>query len=130
MIKHYIIMSSSYTDGSRVALDITEDCFLNSKAIVWALMWIRVTGPGAACGVITQSVCSIGMISKMYITAIEDLDTHILESLDAMGCTPFQKIRYGVLPQLTASFISTTIYRFDINLKAVSYTHLRAPRDA
>ena len=86
-------------------------------SLVWALMWIRVTGPGAACGVITQSVCSIGMISKMYITAIEDLDTHILESLDAMGCNAFQKIRYGVLPQLTASFISTTIYRFDINLK-------------
>ena len=86
-------------------------------SIVWALMWIRVTGPGAACGVITQSICSIGMISKMYITAIEDLDTHILESLDAMGCTPFQKIRYVVIPQLTASFISTTIYRFDINLK-------------
>ena len=86
-------------------------------SIVWALMWIRVTGPGAACGVITQSVCSIGMISKMYITAIEDLDTNILESLDAMGCTTFQKIRYGVLPQLTANFISTTIYRFDINLK-------------
>ncbi|MBQ0001136.1 MAG: phosphonate ABC transporter, permease protein PhnE [Clostridiales bacterium] len=86
-------------------------------SLVWALMWIRVTGPGAACGVITQSVCSIGMISKMYITAIEDLDTRILESLDAMGCTPFQKIRYGVIPQLVASFISTTIYRFDINLK-------------
>ena len=86
-------------------------------SLVWALMWIRVTGPGAACGVITQSVCSIGMISKMYITAIEDLDTRILESLDAMGCTPFQKIRYGVIPQLTASFISATIYRFDINLK-------------
>ena len=28
-------------------------------SIVWALMWIRVTGPGAACGVITQSICSI-----------------------------------------------------------------------
>ena len=55
-------------------------------SLVWALMWIRVTGPGAA-------------------------------SLDAMGCTAFQKIRYGVIPQLTASFISTTIYRFDINLK-------------
>ena len=30
-------------------------------SLVWALMWIRVTGPGASCGVITQSVCSIGM---------------------------------------------------------------------
>ena len=86
-------------------------------AFVYGLMFIRVTGPGAACGVITQSICSIGMISKMYITAIEDLDTHILESLDAMGCNAFEKIRYGVIPQLTASFISTTIYRFDINLK-------------
>lgn len=86
-------------------------------SLVWALMWIRVTGPGASCGVITQSICSIGMISKMYITAIEDLDTGILDALDAAGCNTFEKIRCGVLPQLSASFISTVIYRFDINLK-------------
>ena len=54
-------------------------------SLVWALIWIRVTGPGALCGVVTQSVCSIGMISKMYVTAIEDVDTRILESLNAMG---------------------------------------------
>ena len=86
-------------------------------SLVWALMWIRVTGPGAFCGVMTQSICSIGMISKMYITAIEDVDTKILESLDAAGCTPFQKIRYGMLPQIIPNFISTVIYRFDINMK-------------
>jgi len=86
-------------------------------SIVWALVWIRVTGPNAFCGVVTQSVCSIGMISKMYITAIEDLDTKILESLDAAGCSAFQKIRYGILPQIIPNFISTVIYRFDINVK-------------
>lgn len=86
-------------------------------SLVWALMWIRVTGPGPFCGVMTQSICSIGMISKMYITAIEDVDTRILESLDAAGCTSFQKIRYGMLPQIIPNFISTVIYRFDINMK-------------
>ena len=86
-------------------------------ALVWAWVWIRVTGPGPFCGVVTQSICSIGMISKMYITAIEDLDSGILESLDASGCNTFEKIRCGILPQLAASFISTIIYRFDINLK-------------
>jgi phosphonate transport system permease protein len=86
-------------------------------SLVWALVWIRVTGPGAFCGVVTQSICSIGMISKMYINAIEDLDTKILESLDAAGCTTFQKIRYGILPQLYANFVSTLVYRFDINIK-------------
>ena len=86
-------------------------------SIVWALVWIRVTGPNAFCSVVTQSVCSIGMITKMYITAIEDLDTKILESLDAAGCDAFQKIRYGILPQIIPNFISTVIYRFDINVK-------------
>ncbi|MFQ8767125.1 MAG: PhnE/PtxC family ABC transporter permease [Oscillospiraceae bacterium] len=33
------------------------------------------------------------------------------------GCTTFQKIRYGILPQLTADFTSTIIYRFDMNLR-------------
>ena len=33
MAKHYIIMSSSYTDGTRVALDITDIGMLNSESI-------------------------------------------------------------------------------------------------
>lgn len=33
MAIHYIIMSSSYTDGTRVALDINEDYLLNSESI-------------------------------------------------------------------------------------------------
>lgn len=86
-------------------------------AFVYGLMFIRVTGPGPFAGLMTMSVTSIGMVSKMYIEAIEDLDTKILESLDASGCTTWQKIRYGILPQLMPNFASTAIYRFDINLR-------------
>ncbi len=84
---------------------------------VYGLMFIRVSGPGAFAGLMTMGVCSVGMVSKMYIESIEDLDIRILESLDAAGCTTFQKIRYGVLPQLMPDFASTMIYRFDMNLR-------------
>ena len=77
-------------------------------AFVYGLMFIRVTGPGAFAGV------------KLFIEAIEDLDTKILESLDAAGCNTFEKIRYGILPQLFTDFISTAIYRFEINIKDAS----------
>lgn len=86
-------------------------------AFVYGLMFIRVSGPGAFTGLLTMSVCSIGMVSKMYIESIEDLDVRILESLDACGCNTFEKIRYGILPQLIPNFASTVIYRFDINLR-------------
>lgn len=89
-------------------------------AFVYGLMFIRVTGPGAFAGVLTLSVTSIGMVSKLFIEAIEDLDIKILESLDAAGCTTFQKIRYGIFPQLFTNFASTAIYRFEICLKDAS----------
>lgn len=43
MAKHYIIMSSSYTDGTRVALDITEASLLNSEAIAEIIKDIKLS---------------------------------------------------------------------------------------
>ncbi|WP_342757781.1 phosphonate ABC transporter, permease protein PhnE [Kineothrix sedimenti] len=86
-------------------------------AFVYGLMFIRVTGPGPFAGLLTMSLCSVGMVSKMYIEAIEDLDSGVLESLSAAGCGRLAQIRYGVLPQLMPNFASTAIYRFDVNLR-------------
>ncbi|MFV0379614.1 MAG: phosphonate ABC transporter, permease protein PhnE [Anaerorhabdus sp.] len=115
-------LSSENVVGKNVAfIARTFVLFIRTiPSLVWALMWVRVTGPGASCGIMTQSIVSIGMLSKLFTTAIEDLDTGILESLDAAGCNTFEKIRVGILPQLTAGFISTIIYRFDINIKDAS----------
>ena len=87
---------------------------------VLGLMFIRVTGPGAFAGVLTIGLSSVGMIAKLYTESIEDLDKGIIEALDAAGCTTFQRIRYGILPQLATNFISSTIYRFEINIKNAS----------
>jgi phosphonate transport system permease protein len=56
-------------------------------------------------------------MSKLYIESIEDIDRGVLDALDATGATTLQKIRYGILPQLTANFISVVLLRFDINVK-------------
>lgn len=84
---------------------------------VYGLMFIRVTGPGAFAGLMTLSVTSIGMLTKLFSETIDDIDTSILEALDASGCTNFEKIRCGILPQLGASLLSTIIFRFDMNLR-------------
>ncbi len=81
------------------------------------LMVVRVSGPGEFTAVLAIGILSIGMISKLYIEIIEDIDPGILQSLDALGATRFQKVRYGILPQLSANIISVVIYRFEINVK-------------
>lgn len=88
--------------------------------MVYGLMLIRISGPGAFTGVLTLAVTSIGMISKMFVEVIEELDQGIIESLDASGCNTIQKIRYGIIPQLLGNFASISIYRFEINVKNAS----------
>ncbi|HLR03961.1 MAG TPA: phosphonate ABC transporter, permease protein PhnE [Virgibacillus sp.] len=85
--------------------------------IVYGLMFIRVTGPGPFAGVLTISFISIGMLARLYVDAIEELDTSVLESMSSIGCSTFEKIRYGILPQLFSIFLSIMIYRFDMNLR-------------
>ncbi len=83
---------------------------------IWALIFMIIEG-GALAGVLAIAVSSIGMISKLYIESIEDIDRGILEALDSTGATTIQKIRYGIIPQLVVNFLSTAIYRFEINVK-------------
>lgn len=39
----------------------------------------------------TMSLTSIGMVSKLYVDVIEDIDRGVLEAMDSMGCTTFEK---------------------------------------
>ncbi len=95
-------------------------CVRTVPAFIYGLMFIGVTGPGALAGVFTMSVVSIGMVTKLYIDVIEDLDFGIIESLSAIGCTKIEQIRYGILPQIYSKLISIVIYRFDMNLRDAS----------
>ena len=86
-------------------------------AFVIGVAIIRITGAGPFAGVITMGITSIGMMTKLYVEAVEGINKNVLDALDATGCSTFEKIRFGIIPQLTAQFLSTAIYRFEINLK-------------
>ena len=89
-------------------------------SIMYGIMFVKAVGPGAFAGVLTMTVGSIGMLAKLMVESIEDINPGIVESLDAAGCTGFQKVRYGIMPQLSSSIISTVLYRLDINVKNAS----------
>ena len=86
-------------------------------AIVYGLMFIRVTGPGPFAGVMTMTFISIGMLTKLFQETIANIDTSILEAFESLGIGRWGKIRFGIFPQLFASFLSTIIYRFDMNIR-------------
>ena len=88
--------------------------------LVYGLVFIRVSGPGAFTGVLTLAVCSIGLLTKRFTEALDALDLRPYHALLAMGGRPLPAICHSVLPQLKPVFTSIILYRFDVNLREAS----------
>ncbi len=82
------------------------------------LVLLVAVGIGPFAGMLSLLVGSVGMFGKLFADAIEQVDVGTMESIQTVGSTRLQLIRYGVLPQVAPSFIANWFYAFDVNLRA------------
>ncbi|MFC4243216.1 PhnE/PtxC family ABC transporter permease [Gryllotalpicola reticulitermitis] len=68
-------------------------------------------------GVIAIGIHSIGMISKLFADAIEQIDEGPRLAIRAAGGSKAQEFWAGVFPQVVPSWVATTLHRFDINIR-------------
>lgn len=88
--------------------------------LILALIFISVVGPGAPAGILAIGIHSIGMLAKLFSEAIESMDMGVKEALDSCGATPMEVLFRAMLPEVSPEFISYTLYRFEINMRAAS----------
>ena len=88
--------------------------------LVYGLIFIRATGPGAFTGVLTIAVCSVGLLTKRFTEAVDGLDMRPWRALSDMGVGAVLRVRYALLPQLGPALASVVLYRFDVNIREAS----------
>ena len=94
--------------------------FRSVPVLVYGLLWIRVTGPGPFAGVLTMALCSIGLLAKRFLIAIDSIDLKPYYALRASGVNLLAAVRWAVVPQILPHYLSAVIYRMDINLREVA----------
>ncbi|MFC3899346.1 phosphonate ABC transporter, permease protein PhnE [Aliicoccus persicus] len=86
--------------------------------LIFAIIFVASVGIGPYAGVLAISINSVGMIGKLYAEVIESIDEEPLEAIRASGGNRIQVIWYGVLPQVLPEFVSYSLYRFEIDVRA------------
>jgi phosphonate transport system permease protein len=86
--------------------------------VILALVFIPVFGLTPMAGVLAIGVGSIGTLGKLFYEIIEGIRNEPLEASDAVGATSLQRLRWGVLPQVTPELASLVLYRFEVNIRA------------
>ena len=87
-------------------------------ALIVILVLLVAVGIGPFAGVLALIFGSVGMYGKLFADAIEQCDRGTLESVQSVGGTSLQTIRFAVLPQVMPSFVANLFYAFDFNLRA------------
>jgi phosphonate transport system permease protein len=88
--------------------------------IIFALIFVAAVGLGPFAGVLALSVHGAGMLGKFFAEAVEEIDAGPIEALRATGARPAAVVVFGVLPQVIPSWIASTLYRFEVNLRAAT----------
>lgn len=83
-------------------------------ALAFALMFVLGS---PLPGILAIGIHSIGMISKLFADAIEQIDDGPRLAIRAAGGSRAQEFWSGVFPQVLPSWIATVLHRFDINLR-------------
>lgn len=88
--------------------------------IVWALIFVFMVGLGPFPGVLALGVHTGGVLGKLFGDVLEDVDPAPLEALQATGASRLRILLYGVLPQALPQFVSYTLYRWEVNIRAAA----------
>src|SRR5207245_11013101 len=86
-------------------------------AMVRALFFGAVFGPGALAGTLAIAVHSIGFTGKFLSEAIEEAKSGPIEALTAAGAPPLAILLKGYWPQVKPAFLSIAVFRWDINVR-------------
>ncbi|WP_246205253.1 phosphonate ABC transporter, permease protein PhnE [Agromyces salentinus] len=85
--------------------------------VVLAMVFVLMFTIGALPGILAIGIHSIGMISKLFADAIEQVDEGPRLAIRAAGGSKLQEFTSGILPQVLPSWVATVLHRNDINLR-------------
>lgn len=82
--------------------------------VVLAFLWFN---SGTLPAIVAIGIHSVGMISKMFADAIEQVDEGPRLAIRSAGGTKAQQFWSGVVPQVLPAWVAVTLHRADINLR-------------
>ena len=85
--------------------------------LVYAGIFVFVFGFGTIPGVLAIAVFTFAIMVKMLYEKIETIDMGAFIAIEATGTTKVQAFFTAVIPQIMGSYISLTLYSFEINIR-------------
>ncbi|TLP99756.1 ABC transporter permease subunit [Nesterenkonia salmonea] len=114
---------SSFNKGTSQTIKAINSVVRSIPDVAWALLFAAFIGGtayglGALAAVLALIMFNIGIVAKLLSESIDAIQPGPLEAADAAGANLIQRDRVAVLPAVMPSFISYSLYVFELNIRA------------
>lgn len=88
--------------------------------LVYAIIFVKVVGPGPFAGVMAIGVHQIGMLGKLFTEAMEAMDERLTEEMQAVGANFWQTMFFVRVPYLMPIYSSFALNHFEIAVRSAA----------
>lgn len=96
------------------------DILRSFPELVYAIIFVKMVGPGPFAGVMAIGVHQIGMLGKLFAEEMERLDAAPVEAMKSVGANAVETFFYARLPQLLPIDASLVLNHFEIGVRSAS----------
>ncbi|MDO5733492.1 MAG: ABC transporter permease subunit, partial [Eubacteriales bacterium] len=85
--------------------------------MITAIIFFRGLGPGPMAAVLSLSIYTFAVLSKLFYESLENQESSTLEMAKSLGASAIQTYRFVLLPSQFDRFLALALFRFESNLR-------------
>ncbi|MFB6297438.1 MAG: phosphonate ABC transporter, permease protein PhnE [Salinirussus sp.] len=86
-------------------------------AIVWIFLFVPFGPPSQATAVLAIATDTIGNLGRLFTDELEEIEEGPIEAIRSTGASRTQTVGFGMLSQVSRSYIAWTLYILEINTR-------------
>ncbi len=113
-------IASSNINRNKISLTIIRlllSVFRTLPVLVYAALLSLVLGFGTLAGTVAIMIFTFTLMTKLLYEVIETIDMGAYEAIESTGATKAKAFVAAVIPQISAAFLSLSLYAFEINIR-------------
>ena len=96
------------------------DILRSFPELIYAIIFVKVVGPGPFAGVLAIGVHQIGMLGKLFAEEMEKMNEDAVEACRSVGANSVQTMFFARIPQLMPIYASLILNHFEIGVRSAS----------
>ena len=86
-------------------------------AIVWIFLFVPFGPPSQATAVLAIATDTVGNLGRLFTDELEEIEEGPIEAIRSTGASRAQTVGFGMLSQVSRSYIAWTLYILEINTR-------------